>query len=58
MIRTPITDLGCEQAPAGCEVSNPEDSGIVSSGSATGNYIGRCFIPYKIYSKIWLCQCT
>ena len=41
MIRTPITDLGCEQAPSGCEVTNPEDSGSVSSGNAAGNIISR-----------------
>ena len=38
MIRTPISDLGCEQAPPGCEVEkNEENFGSVSSGSAGGN---------------------
>ena len=41
MIRTPITDLGCEQAPPGCEVANPDDSGSVSSGNTAGNIISR-----------------
>ena len=39
MIRTPITDLGCEQAPSGFDVTNPEDGGSVSGGSAAGKMI-------------------
>ena len=43
MIRTPISDLGCEQAPPGCEVEKTDDTiASVSSGS-TG---GRCSKPY------------
>ena len=36
MIRTPISDLGCEQAPAGCEVEKNDDFASISSGSAGG----------------------
>ena len=43
MIRTPITDLGCEQAPPGCEVANPEDSGSISSGNTAGKNVSRYF---------------
>ena len=36
MIRTPISDLGCEQAPPGCEVEKTDEIASVSSGSAGG----------------------
>ena len=38
MIRTPISDLGCEQAPPGCEVEKTDEIASVSSGSAGGMY--------------------
>ena len=39
MIRTPISDLGCEQAPPGFEVEKTEDFASLSSGSAGGMYL-------------------
>ena len=42
MIRNPIAELGCEQAPPGCEVVNNDESGIASSGSGSTN--GRFFV--------------
>ena len=39
MIRTPISDLGCEQAPPGFEVEKTEDFASLSSGSAGGTYL-------------------
>ena len=38
MIRTPISDLGCEQAPPGCEVEKTDEIASVSSGSVGGTY--------------------
>ena len=38
MIRTPISDLGCEQAPPGCEVEKTDEIASVSSGSVGGMY--------------------
>ena len=41
MIRTPISDLGCEQAPPGCEVEKAEEFASLSGGSAGGMYIRK-----------------
>ena len=49
MIRNPIAELGCEQAPPGCEVVNADESGIASSGSGStnGNFCRRMIISYS-----------
>ena len=54
MIRTPISDLGCEQAPPGCEVEKTDEVASVSSGSAGGMYQEglRIFIDDKIVKKL------
>ena len=51
MIRTPISDLGCEQAPAGCEVEKNDDFASISSGSAGGKdeqYLYRYTMYYHL----------
>ena len=53
MIRTPISDLGCEQAPAGCEVEKNDDFASISSGSAGGKNEQQYLDTVSIIS--WMC---
>ena len=59
MIRTPIADLGCEQAPPGCDIANTDES-LAGGGGTGGSSTGIQFriIGTVLHDRSYLLMCN